>query len=128
MKVNLSIEVTDEQRNVLAIINAGKPTKALATRDDVRAFVEGCLDFLKQQPTAEPEPQATAPAPSIYAGDPPTFWDLLTPEELKLANKFKAEGKPDGFIRGYFFIERNLRSAHRARPARAKRSRTKQED
>lgn len=128
MKVNLSIEVTDVQRNVLAIINAGKHTKALATRDDVRAFVEGSLLALTPAIVADDPTPTTPPTTSIYAGDPPTFWDLLTPEELKIANKFKAEGKPDGFIRGYFFIERNARSRHRARPVREKRSRIKQED
>lgn len=45
MKVALSVEVTDVQRRALS------GTKRLATRDEVRAYVEGALGQLGASPT-----------------------------------------------------------------------------
>ena len=43
MKVNVGIELTDEQRNALADWLDGKQTKRLATRRDVNELVTGLL-------------------------------------------------------------------------------------
>lgn len=46
MKVNLSVEIDDAQRNRLAQLIDGKTNKRLATRDEVRAFVEQLIESL----------------------------------------------------------------------------------
>lgn len=124
MKVNLSLEVTDEQRNVLACILAGKPLKALAKREDVRDFVEGWIATLTPDAIPDaPEKPAKAPNTAAYdIGDGRTvvvengpgvgdryaeaFIAALTPDERKIYDQLKEDGKPDGYIRGYFYIER----------------------
>jgi hypothetical protein len=46
VKVNANIEISDEQRNVLARLIDGKQVKRLATRDEVREYVAGCIASL----------------------------------------------------------------------------------
>lgn len=88
MKVALSIEITDEQRNALAIALAGKETKRLVTRDEVREFLEGAI--------------ASLGAPAVV-GDAVGFarTTVLSPAEEELVEKLRAEGRSDGYIVGY---------------------------
>jgi len=59
MRVNLGIEITDEQRRTLADVLDGKSTARLASRDDVRDVLLGVLDALYgsdqfQEPVTKP--------------------------------------------------------------------------
>jgi len=44
MKTVVPIELDDNQRNTLATVLDGRITSRLATRADIKAFVEGCID------------------------------------------------------------------------------------
>jgi len=48
MKVNLSIELNEEQRRILADAIDGKSSSRLATRDDVREVLSGALYALSE--------------------------------------------------------------------------------
>ena len=60
MKTNLTIEISDPERQALASFLDGKPTARLATRDDVRSFcqgiVEGVCDSRRVGNLSEPAP------------------------------------------------------------------------
>ena len=88
MKVALSIEITDEQRNALASAITGKETKRLATRDEVREFLEGAIASL---------------GASAVVGDAAGFarTTVLSPAEEELVGKLRAEGRSSGYIVGY---------------------------
>jgi hypothetical protein len=145
MKVNLSLEVTDEQRNVLACMLAGKPIKGQAKREDVRAFVEGCIGGLTKKMI--PAPPTKAPAknlgeydvgdgrtvtvesgPGVHERYVEAFWALLTDEERAKAEELKAEGKSDGYIRGYFYIERAERRGGKPLKGTSDRKRSARRD
>jgi hypothetical protein len=55
MKMNLNLTITDEQRNVLACLLAGKDVKRLATRDDVAGYVLGMLAGLFPRTADQPD-------------------------------------------------------------------------
>lgn len=93
MKVNINLDVSDARRNMLAIAMAGKPTKRLASRDDVWSFVEGILsslDPLHSAPTAEPNEVVIR---------------LPTTREARgmdvIVTKLKAEGRDEAYIASY---------------------------
>ena len=66
MKVALSIEVTDQQRNALAVRLSGKEVKRLATRDEVRDFLLSALTGLDTPGTTEPLPTTHSdPVPGV---------------------------------------------------------------
>ena len=126
MKVALSIEVTDEQRNILANLENTRRTKALASRDDVRAFIEGVLSNLTAEllPIEAPKQPAdkskklasydvgdgtvvtVETGPAVQSNYDAAFYAALNDKDRETYNRLKAEGQPDGFIRGYFYIER----------------------
>jgi hypothetical protein len=87
MKVALSIEVTDEQRKQLSSLIAGKAVVRLATREEVREFVNGALATLSSADV----PQSNS---SPRGGD----------EEV--AAKLRAEGKSESYIRGWLSVGR----------------------
>ena len=99
MKVNLSLEVTESQRNVLARLLTGKDIKRLATRDEVREFVAGCIESLTEREGAVlPADAAIAlPQPRVSVGD------LLTidPEDEEILR-----GKAPGYIVGWNRVKR----------------------
>jgi hypothetical protein len=69
MKTNLSIELDDNERNHIAHILDGKPTKRLVTRNEVVAIASGAVQALLDRPkTPEALPQPAAPPP--VAGTP----------------------------------------------------------
>lgn len=91
MRVNLQLEMTDEQRQLFASQLAGKEVKRLATRDDVRNFMFGCYDGLLQS-LHKTESFREA---EVQPGLPPNFDISGTNGDPAL------EGKDPSFCRGY---------------------------
>ena len=58
MIVNHRIELSDGQRNALARLNKPSAPKRLATRDEVRDFINGCIAALEvmEEPERQPQP------------------------------------------------------------------------
>lgn len=89
MKTNIGIELTDEQRNRLACLLAGKETKALATRAQVTELVEGFVaGLLDQEPGAPGSAQETR--------EP---WEAATPRAQPAVASPTARVKPRGRYR-----------------------------
>ena len=105
MKVALSIEVTDQQRNSLAQRIDGRACKRLATRDEVREYVEECLNVLVPIHSAPSDTVESTPLPVSTPSQVSGGADLVDryPTEAlrKWARKLRSEGKPDNWIRGY---------------------------
>jgi len=119
MKTNIGIDLTDDQRNSLACLLAGKSTKALVTRaqvtDLVRGFIEGCLEAPEspqEARNADPVPEAQsrpkAPAAPQAARRGLRFgpgYPNITPD---LADALEARGygpyhpAREGYIRGWY--------------------------
>ena len=126
MKVALTIEITDAQRNVLANLDATKRTKKLASRDDVRDFIVGVLSNLTPDLLLPEQPKQAVDKSKKFAsydvGDNTTitietgadvqsnyetaFLAALSDTDLATYNRLKEEGHSSGYIRGYFYIER----------------------
>jgi hypothetical protein len=96
MKVNLGVEINDAQRNVLSNRIAGKPTKRLATRDEVRAYVDGCIASLVEGACITEVPESTAPVATTTPR--PTTSDLMRidPEDEEYLRD-----KDPGFVVGW---------------------------
>lgn len=100
MKVSLSLEVSDPQRNALARLIEGKDIKRLATRDEVRAYVTGCVESLQGNGVAaDPEPAAVAP-PSQR---PFSYSELL---RIDPEDEAVLKDKEPGFIVGWNKVKR----------------------
>ena len=63
MKTNVKIDLTDDERNRLAVLFDGKQSKRLATRADIVSFVNACLDAaLDADPNRHDRPSSPAQA------------------------------------------------------------------
>lgn len=60
MKTNVKVELTDDERNRLAILFDGKHSKRLATRKEIVLFVDACLDAALD---ADPNGNGQKPGP-----------------------------------------------------------------
>jgi hypothetical protein len=60
MKTNVKIELTDDERNRLAVLFDGKHSKRQATRKEIVLFVDACLDAALD---ANPNGNGQAPGP-----------------------------------------------------------------
>jgi len=122
MKVNLGVELSDEQRRALASIIAGKEVKRLASRDDVRNFVSGMLvGVATWQPGDEAVLQglgADADIPAGMAGGrvgQAARGAYSTIEQTEV-NRLIATGKTPEYARGWIAAGRVLaKSGHRSR-------------
>ena len=104
MKTNVSIELTDEQRNALAVAIDGKQSKRLATRAELgalcRLFVEAVIEHEAEQAPCQPgrlfsEPvEASEPRGSLHIAD--------AEDRASLA------GKPVGYVVGWNKVKRRL--------------------
>lgn len=95
MRVNANIEISDEQRNVLARLIDGKQVKRLATRDEVRDYVAGCIASLVEASEAtDTEHVAAQPIPLRS----PSTGDLL---RIDPEDEERLKGKEPGFIMGW---------------------------
>ena len=99
MKTNISINLSDEERNSIAMILAGKKVKAMVSRKElsqmVQGFVHGLLEY---------RPQPTAKVVSINAY-PPTITPAL---QARLDEHGYSVNHPArlGFIRGWNAVGR----------------------
>ena len=100
MNLNHKMTITDEQRQQLASHIAGKPVKRLATRKDICAFLDGCL-----QATFE---ISDSPAPAQPAASPPRRAPQLSADEESEIQRLRKEGKSDNYIRGWIQVGRRL--------------------
>lgn len=103
MKTNVKLDVSDEIRNALAILIAGKQVKRLASREDVTAFVTGALEGLLQtaQPIDEDEPVRRS-----RSAEPRS--QSLTADEERTIARLQKEGRDEGYIRGWIYAGRKL--------------------
>lgn len=83
MKVALSLEISDEQRNALAQEIAGKKVQRLATREEVRAYVEGAIGALSTR---------------VESAGPSSG---LSSSEAEVVAKLREQGKSESYIRGW---------------------------
>lgn len=97
MNTNIKIELDDHQRNLLARFLSGNPaTKRLATRNEVKEFVRGCVDRACNQAIAmEPEHPAAQP----QAG-------ALSFKEVSEVERLRYAGYDDSYIRGWIQVGR----------------------
>jgi hypothetical protein len=106
MKVALSLEVTDDQRRELARRLAAKSTSRLATRDEVREFVNGAIDTLSDGDATSLDNEVSAASDDGKGdvdvdGGQARRLGLRDADERELATKLQAEGKSESYIRGY---------------------------
>lgn len=101
MKMNLNLTVTDEQRNTLACLLAGKDVKRLASRDDVAGYVLGLLAGL--HPRVESEPDVVSDADTVREV---TQRRTLSQEEARKHDELIAAGHPEGYARGWINASR----------------------
>ena len=101
MKVNLSLELDDTQRNVLARVLSGKDVKRLATRDEVRVFVE---EWIKGSLAEQPE--AAASEPTVAATKPPHRLSASELMRIDPEDEERLKGKEPGFIMGWNRVKR----------------------
>lgn len=95
MKVNINAEISDAQRNVLARLIDSKQVKRLATRDEVREYVAGCIASLVEPGEAtDTEHVAAQPIPLR----PASTGDLMRidPEDEEVL-----KDKEPGFVMGW---------------------------
>lgn len=98
MKCIIKLELTDYQRNALARHMSGRDVKRLATRDDFRSFVKGCIDML------------TATKPEETGGK----LRGLTPEEERDVESLRNKGWTESQIRGWITAGRVIKSTRAA--------------
>lgn len=94
MKTNVSIDLDDACRDLLANYFDGKVTKRLATRKDVTEFVLGCVDMAVQN--AMGGAQAVAQACNLSA------------VEMAEVERLRKLGKNDSYIRGWIQVMRRV--------------------
>lgn len=95
MKTNISIDLSDAERNVIANLLKGKETKALVTRSElnemVQGFVKGILDY---EPT-------TSAAKVVKIGFSPINISAKLQESLDAHGYHEDHPSRLGYIRGW---------------------------
>lgn len=92
MKTNISIETDEGVRDLLANYFDGKVSKRLASRKDLIAFVNGCVDMATQNAMGG---EKFVKAATVLTG----------PEEAEVA-RLRTLGKNDSYIRGWIQVMR----------------------
>ena len=92
MITNIRIDLDDHQRDLLANLIDGKVKSRLATRADVKAFVEGCVERAVQAAMGG-EPQVTQAT-------------TLSPGEQAEVERLRKLGHNDSYIRGWIQVGR----------------------
>lgn len=92
MKVNVSLELDDAARDLIANYFDGRVTKRMATRRDIRAFVEGCVDMAIQN--------AMGGGLQVHQAC------ALSVKEADEVQRLRALGKDDSYIRGWIQVMR----------------------
>lgn len=106
MRCNVKLDLSDAQRNALAQLLTGKPTKRYATREEVAQYVLGAVEGITQPaPEAAPEPANLAPRAQVEGPKNP-----LTEAERATVQAKLAEGRSIGWIRGWIYAGRRINS------------------
>lgn len=103
MKCNVKIEISDEARRALSSLLAGKPVKRLATRDEVNAYLLGTVAGLMREGGADLG-QKTVEASQVVDAIRRPF----TAAEQREVERLQAEGRSEGYIRGWVYAGRRL--------------------
>lgn len=112
MKVNLGVELSDDQRRALASILAGKSVKRLASRDDVREYLTGVVGALAFDGVVEEGDVDDPPAVATTRASV----GLYSACEQRLVDRLVAEGKSPEYARGFISAGRVLaQSGHALR-------------
>ncbi len=110
MKVALSLEVTDTVRNSLACEVDGRSGARLATRAEVRAYLEGCLNSLAgpTRTVAASETRANDGASSTLPAPPRSPSPGLASELYRIdpEDEERLRGKPPSYIYGWNKVKR----------------------
>jgi hypothetical protein len=107
MKTNVSVDLNDVGRNVLACYIDGEPTKRLATRKDINNFLSACidaaLDTTIQTPTVSEGPRQKIPI-QLEWESPGEVERQSEEDEIK---RLQNAGFDDSYIRGWMQVWRN---------------------
>lgn len=111
MKVAMSIEINDSRRNSLAQLLAGRAVKRLATRVEVKDYVEGCIAALDVDIVPEPAPgrPGEARVPQVVAPDQRRSFrsgDLIA--QVRIEDREALAGKSDSFCLGWAKVKYKL--------------------
>lgn len=101
MKANLSIDIDDADRNLLANFLDGKQSKRLATRKEVTgvctALFEQHMAAVKEQMADSPSVQSKADAPSVQSkAEQASRLSQIDPEDRLIL-----KDKPLAYVRGW---------------------------
>jgi hypothetical protein len=100
MKTNVSIDLTDDQRNRLACLIAGKPVKRLATRKEIANLAVQHLGGLLGA-TTDPWSTASHEAAAKQASD------LYKPDPRDIP--LMARPNDPGYVRGWNLVKRGAK-------------------
>lgn len=111
MKTNVSVELTDEQRDALANMLDGKQSARLLTRKDVNemvaAFMASMVDAATSDP--EPEPRHTLPSDALIAAATssavPRAGALSIPDP---EDRERLAGRCPSYVTGWNKVKRKL--------------------
>lgn len=105
MKVNVNIELSDEDRNIMAMNMTGKISKRMATRAEVNQFVRGCIDRITDSITiGKPLETYKVGYFDTNIPKPPKSW--FSEDERSTVESLRALGKDDSYIRGWLQVGR----------------------
>lgn len=102
MIVNTRIELTDEQRRLFASYLAGKGVRRMATRAEVREFIEGSVQAAINDSGVERETIDNIPPVRRSS----RIVSNLTDEERAEVESLRRKGKTDGYIIGWLTVAR----------------------
>lgn len=104
MRANIKVELTDEERNQVAIAIRGKPTKAMVTRAQLTEMVGG---FLEGIISAEKNPEPETVTHQVSKPATRRVYPITAQLEKMLAKRGYIEGHPKriGYIRGYYAVK-----------------------
>lgn len=103
MKTLVTLDISDEQRNNLACLLAGKHVKRMATREEIRDFVNGAIARLNEVKADLERGVTPLPSPtvSVHHGV-----EARSAKEAEQVEKLRAEGRSDGYIIGWLKVGR----------------------
>ncbi|MGR8917999.1 MAG: hypothetical protein ACU85V_00150 [Gammaproteobacteria bacterium] len=112
MIVSTRVEITDEERNRLAVALDGRPTTRLATRAEVRDLMEGALRGAldrsagaRRSDLLDAPPQAATPARSVDAPARAAILGMM-PDATREAYQSKPYPALVSWWRGFTMLDR----------------------
>lgn len=100
MKVNIQIDISDNDRRLLKQLIIGKETKALITRREVRELIETFVESILQRAWDTDPGELQSPPPANHNDE----------AERCLILRLRADGHNDNYIRGALQVFRAVRS------------------